>query len=678
MSKTILFTAQLDESIDQDGSIMPTDPSMAHSDKNLVEHISRKSNSKITRKKTPYISLSREITAPLMKFSYGRKRGKVVKGEKGQFKVNRNEVRARIFMVVTDGLPEAKSLEEEVSEPTIFRQDTFSSKLSGMYANASKGDQEDVIYGRIDSSRVFEIHPVLADILFKLTSSIQHRKGNYATRTDEIIQKYEELYQRIIDKIISGEYSVENFNKILDTFKVNDVEQRFIDEFYKKRTNIADSCMRAIPDMEVPDVDWKRDERLALAGSCLRNQVLNDIFPQLLERDFPDADKNASRWMTIPFEEDVYTSTKRSTTGYIDNDPSNFVFVPGQLLMGPFTGDYSSETCSRKMRRNKPIGMEFVCDDSGRVVSVEEIYEVIKKEEKDNPKRDKVVREVIWQDERDIEDIEPKSDDLPQEEARPKGLEYIKERERELAATGDTSGFIRPIKDSNGQFATFDEEGYCLIIKKVATKDGKGSEWAIVEYMMDENNQRTKFDKNGRGTDVDGFDRSGTNRWGMPSGLTIDSVSEMKQEDVDARMREAIEKYMDVPGDALEFDGTPVERMLSLYVSLKAEPDMTEDKIYEKMIYRLFGEKNRAITDKERDVIKKIMRSTIRISKEFDEDIRAITDKTVEEKRVEIAERIRIARNLTAKGKKVKDKNIQVDEIIAGMEDDFEEDIDGK
>ena len=202
--------------------------------------------------------------------------------------------------------------------------------------------------------------------------------------------------------------------------------------------------------------------------------------------------------------------------------------------------------------------------------------------------------------------------------------------------------------------------------------------WDIVDYMRDDEGRRTKFDRNGRGTDVNGCDRSGANRWGLPSGLSIESISGMEQEEIDERMMEVMEQFIEAPGDQLQFDASPAERMLRTYISYKAEPDMTEDKVYERMIYRVFGERITTITDREKDAIKKLMKATIRVAKEMGEDVRGITEQGVKEKQAEVDERIRIASNLSTKAKQALEQGIKVEKIITDMENDFEEEIDGK
>lgn len=475
MADVVFFTAQLDTNVGSDGSINPTNANLPHSPSNVRKHIQTKSSANPQQpQQTPYCSLALTIASPLIKYSYGKKRGEVNKKNKMQFSVNRNQERTRIFMVVADKMHEAGNIEEQPiqGQTTYYPGETFHKHLSKQFRNGSQADREVLVYGAIDPGFVFEVHPLLADILFILSfriSEYENDKKNNGQLTDEASRfkaRYEEVYKSIIDKIESGECSVDNINRMIKEFKMNTVERSFVQQFYIERINIFHSCLGAIPEIVLSGNLCQDDEQVVITGTCLRNQVLEDIFPQFMKRLFPKIKTVEKGICYIPNEEDVRASTQYRLNGETHKIPNAHVVVPGQIISENYCSSPSSESYKCRISRRIPKGMSFKCDYEGNPFVITEIFDIREKD-------DGEVKKTGYNETRDVKRISKiyQFDNLSEQEAKKAREAYLAKKKEAFSKSGDKEGarkFFREYIDDNNQlsYVSFDEEGYCLIIDK--------------------------------------------------------------------------------------------------------------------------------------------------------------------------------------------------------------------
>lgn len=472
MADLVFFTAQLDNNI-VGGSINPTNANRQHSIISVRTHIQTKSSAKKTPQ-TPYCSLALTIASPLIKYSYGKKRGEVDKKNKMLFSVNRNQQRTRIFMVVADEMHRASNIEEQPipGQTTYYPGETFHKYLTGQFRNGSEADREVLVYGTIDSRFVFEVHPLLADILFILSFRISEyendkkNKGKLSDEDSRLKTRYEEVYKSIIDKIESGDYSVDNINRMIEKFKMNTVERSFVQQFYIKRNNIFDSCLVAIPGIALSRNLCKDDEQVVITGTCLRNQVLEDIFPQFMKGFFPKYKTVEKGICYIPNEEDVRASAQYRLNGETHKIHDAHVVVPGQIISENYCSSPSSESYKCRISRRIPKGMSFKCDYEGNPFVITEIFDIRKKE-------DGEVKKTGYNKTRDVKRISKiyQSDNLSEQEAKKAREAYLAKKKEAFSKSGDKEGarkFFREYIDDNNElsYVSFDEEGYCLIIDK--------------------------------------------------------------------------------------------------------------------------------------------------------------------------------------------------------------------
>lgn len=200
--------------------------------------------------------------------------------------------------------------------------------------------------------------------------------------------------------------------------------------------------------------------------------------------------------------------------------------------------------------------------------------------------------------------------------------------------------------------------------------------------MKDEDGNRTKFDKKGRGTDVDGYDRAGVNKYGLPKGVSVEDVGKMEQDELTEKMKKATDSFWEVL-DKVEIEMTPAERMLRTYVEHRLDPTLTKEEAIDEVITKLFNLKNgQKVTDAERKAFKKIMKSAIKVAKDYDKiNIESIVDASIESVTSRIKERTMEAKKGVDKGKSVINSKqasqilSEPQQIVEEIEKDFEEDL---
>lgn len=200
--------------------------------------------------------------------------------------------------------------------------------------------------------------------------------------------------------------------------------------------------------------------------------------------------------------------------------------------------------------------------------------------------------------------------------------------------------------------------------------------------MKDEDGNRTKFDKKGRGTDVDGYDRAGVNKYGLPKGLSVEDVGKMEQDELTEKMKKATESFWEVL-DKVEIEMTPAERMLRTYIEHRLDPTLTKEEAIDEVITKLFNLKTgQKVTDAERKAFKKIMKSAIKVAKDYDEiNIESIVEASIESVTSRIKERTMEAKKGVDKGKSVINSKqasqilSEPKQIMEEIEKDFEEDL---
>ena len=327
--------------------------------------------------------------------------------------------------------------------------------------------------------------------------------------------------------------------------------------------------------------------------------------------------------------------------------------------------------------RRIPTGMEFECDETGRVVQANSICSIVIKKDSNRPKVDKEnVTELAWRDEDYFRDRIYSTDDLSKTEAKKPREEYINRRLMEALKIDDRFEFRR--EEDPKIFVTFDEEGYCIIAKL------SGSSLKIVDFMRDENGNKTRYDNGGKGTDRYGADKSGANKFGLPTGLSLEDVANMSQEELDEKVRESMDQFMLVDTNELLFENTPVERIISTYISFTRDGNVSKEEAFGRMAGLMFHNNakitGREIKPEEIEAINKLMHSAIIVAKENDIDVRAFIDKDLAEKEEEDRKRIEEAQAFVSRGKGVlqkgfgpkKDHDEQVESMIKEIEENFD------
>lgn len=200
--------------------------------------------------------------------------------------------------------------------------------------------------------------------------------------------------------------------------------------------------------------------------------------------------------------------------------------------------------------------------------------------------------------------------------------------------------------------------------------------------MKDEDGNRTKFDKKGRGTNVDGYDRAGVNKYGLPKGVSVEDIGKMEQDELTEKMKKATESFWEV-FDKVEIEMTPAERMLRTYIEHRLDPTLTKEEAIDEVITKLFNLKTgQKVTDTERKAFKKIMKSAIKVAKDYDIiNIESIVDASIESVTSRIKERTMEAKKGVDKGKSVINSKqasqilSKPQQIVEEIEKDFEEDL---
>lgn len=676
----ILFTAAKEDNI-QDGGLVPNNPELRHTVSRLKNHVERNSGTRVNKPKSPYISCAETIEAPVLKYSYGVKR-EISPDDPKAFTPRRNERRARIFIISFDEseIPEEKDVDAQHDPddgPLYYRSGTYEDKLMPSARNFTNADREVLIYGKVGQEHVHEVHPVLADILFLLSDKLA----------------YKPLYDQIIQKIVSGEYSIENFNKILDEFYFCSVDQRFVDTFYKDRSNIADSCEQALDMIKYSDDPSTRDDELVFYGTCLRNRVIKGIFGKLMDRDFEGKHSRAINEDFIPIEEYIHMTA-------VDKEKNDqFTYRRGKITIGDFTGDRSKENARTRSRIPLPYDMYFEFDDAGKVVTISTIsQEVIKKYGEGTPEicTWKGKFNEIWRDERFVGRVYT-HDDLSNPVARVQRENYVMRNLVDQNAINDGLTF-RTNPDDPNQVVTFDEEGY--VIYGIV----KGKTFQLIDFLRDEEGNKTKFDNHGRGTDRQGYDRegmrgkldrrgadkSGADKHGLPSGLTEEEARKMSQADLDNRFRACMENYTNANQDDLEFKTSPVERLIDMYISMSIRPNISKSFIYNKMMMGLFNKKiepqnmGRASAE-DVALVDKLIRSAMRVATECSIDVRKLIEDRIDLFIKDQTERTERAIILRGESSKIVEQMARDDEarrgykqkIIEEHEEKFKDEMDG-
>ena len=616
----ILFSAVKEFNINEDGSIRANYPELPHSQITLRKHISKNNGKRVNLPESPYISAAHTIEAPLIKYSYGPKREDI----EGGYKPGRNETRARIFLFTFDEkeLPEETDVTttHEVGDHFYMEPESYLDILDSEHQNFTNADREAIIYGTIDAKNAYEVHPFLADVLFLLT--------------DRLVDK--DIYDGMIEKIISGEYSIDNFNKILDELIVNPVERKFIEDFYKNRQNIATSCEKALDMIDYPEDPSQRDDILVFYGTCLRNQIIADLFPQLMERDFRRTNTSQLKNLFIPIEDFIHM------TAVSETKTNAFSYRRGSITIGDFTADRTEETSRVRRKIPIPYGMIFERDDNGNIVSIKTRAGEIVKYEKERPTVEREKTDEIWRDEA-YKDRVYTSDDLSKPEARVPRIRYIRKNYSNREIRNDGLMFRIDPEDSS-RMITFDEEGYCIICR-----NGRyGLE--IIDFMRDESGQKTKFDDHGRGLDRQGYDisgmkygldefgadKSGASEYGIPTGLTRKTIEKMDQEELDEYFRTSMDTYLSADRSELRFDTSPVERIINTYIGYNVRINADKRFIYNKMLEHFFGEDISKkdifeISPDEVELVDKVIRSAMRVAPEYGLDVKQIIEGRIDQ-----------------------------------------------
>lgn len=569
----------------------------------------------------PYISLTEDIGTAVLKYSYGNKKNKL-----GEFKYNK--IRSKILLIdFDDEMIERTDISDDspLPEDFCYTRDGILSKLPEL-SRYMLADKEAVVYRRISEKRIFEVHPLLADILLQL--EVCHNS------------KSKDVYNKIIEGIKSGEYSVQKINDFISTLAINDVEKNFVTDYYIDRKNIVDTYDSVFTYLS----NSKTQEEKMVDANCLRAQVLKNVFGQFAVREFKDIKPDLISDAYIPMEEDIAMSaTADKSTRY--NVRNNIYINCGGKDQK--TDSYQKKTIS--------YGLEYITGDEGNVIGYNTLYGEVGRTADNEPDTGQVRKSYkVYKGQDNIFVKLDRSSNYVGDNLN--NSSAIESREKYINSI-EARKYIRQSHDNPNEYYAFDEDGSCLKCHMV-----EGSHLKIIDFVHDEQGNISKYDTNGydkdgydedgydeNGLDINKFDRAGTNEIGLPSNITLPSLNDLSEEEVKEKLRTSIHDFENSSKERLTYQEPPLQRLLSTlfdvtsnstlvfmkgkrFEAVEYDQNESRNRFYQLFMKEYFDKKSVGIEYRTQKLCDKLIRGIISVAKENDIDIKAFMESEMEKK----------------------------------------------
>jgi len=606
----------------------------------------------------PYISLTEDLSTAATKYAYG-----MSKSESGKYKLNDPKGKKRGVVLLVD-LNEDVALTPDIYEKppegkiSYYTYQMMSETPEFKNTKAlgyAKADKEAEVFHEVPAEHVYEIHPFLVDIL--MAADYYKNRGR---------ENAEYIYEEIKTGIKTGKYSVANIEKMLEQMKTNPIEKEFVEKFYSQRENIEETFDKLFPEKAG---EYTTEEKIYYA-TCLRTQVTKDLFKQFVEREFKGIDPKFVEDYVFPMEEDL---------------ASHEAFV--NTTMYRHNGNRCIDKISTTNSKRIPFGMEYTIDDTGKIVGMHALHKVIertkyyygpnKNEAFYDPKMvDEIRRSTLIEPEKEENSHYYGTDLVNNEQARMQREVFINKRENQknVRITLGEKGF---------EFYSFDEDGYCLKCELEIRE--KEQYLKVVDFLRDENGQRTKFDTKGLdrdGFDKDGFDengldrngcdRSGATEFGIPKGLSVEEIKRMTVEGCEGLFRECEENYKRHQDRGIKFEKSPTERFLDMVVKStlnstgfiihddgKVEIDnnkgRSEDRFYDLMMKNIKHDQ-KTLAFSGRKGIDNLIKAAIAVGKENGIDIHEMFSTQMQQEEIEDKAKLEEAEKALKKARKKSDR----------------------
>lgn len=580
-------------------------------------------------KKSPYVSLTESILTAVFKYSYGFRIDKDIE------QLIYNDFRSPIYLVniseQNHGCIENGEVKKTTETPYYLSSEFSEGTMPGNFARA---DREVLVYKQVKKESIYEVHPFLADVLVALEIQIhQNAKDN------DKVSSLEKVRGRILDGIIAGDFSKSNVDRILENVKVNFAENIFLKEFYgvsigeqddgeRKLNNLVDSFKASFPNAYsgVTKEQGLTTEmkKLLVAATSLRVQVLKDVLPLFLDKDeklaefHKDYKNNFSQSYLddyiLPAEEFV----KMSTLG--DESLIQYRIAGNAQIFG---------VTKTKANVKASAGMNFILNDVGDVVGGEYKYYDVTSNGYDN---------YIYQE---IMPGLPKGYvgvDLNNKYARLQREKYI-----------NCYKGIKTIREINGEYYGFDEDEYCVKLKKIEYYPEYSPYKMMIRYEIEGyvyedgtialnnlNSTRSMYDSEGfnkggydregynrEGKNENGLDRGNTRENGLPGDITEENLSDMSEGELREILSNAQRLFNEAKDNGrLKYSKnteTPLERLInqieeaSESIFSKSSYEFSKDEIEEKF-YNEFHTKlfNTMIPEDNREAIQEDLKRFVK------------------------------------------------------------------
>lgn len=212
------------------------------SDKSLSYHVNFGSKKNV---KTKFISTSKKIGIAAYKYAIGKANE------------NRNK-RAKIVLIDLDKLPKGQKYYDLTNDSVLKEQ-----KINRMSKNYCKSDAEVTIEGDIGPECIKEIPPMLVDILFALESSGNANKM---------------FYDILLDRVVNDDMDID---KIIERCKLNKLEHRFIELYYKDMNNMKKTGEQILSEILNDDKEYN----IEFIANSIRTQIIKNVVSSQLHRD---------------------------------------------------------------------------------------------------------------------------------------------------------------------------------------------------------------------------------------------------------------------------------------------------------------------------------------------------------------------------------------------------------